>query len=109
MADAFSAGRYPLSPRSVLDTNVRQLPSYGGSAETALADVQRYLENDFRVVVFASDDRRADVLAAMLERNGIPPLRGFPNGTLPPGGTGPPLRWALSPRALKRRRRTLPC
>ena len=41
MADAFSAGRYPLSPRSVLDTNVRQLPSYGGSAETALADVQR--------------------------------------------------------------------
>jgi len=85
MADAFSAGRYPLSPRSVLDTNVRQLPSYGGSAETALADVQRYLENDFRVVVFASDDRRADVLAAMLERNGIPPLRGFPNGALPPG------------------------
>ena len=86
MADAFSAGRYPLSPRSVLDTNVRQLPSYGGSAETALADVQRYLENDFRVVVFASDDRRADVLAAMLERNGIPPLRGFPNGALPPEG-----------------------
>ena len=53
MADAFSAGAIPL-PRSVLDTNVRQLPSYGGSAETALADVQRYLENKFRVVVFAS-------------------------------------------------------
>ena len=96
MADAFSAGRYPLSPRSVLDTNVRQLPSYGGSAETALADVQRYLENDFRVVVFASDDRRADVLAAMLERNGIPPLRGFPNGTLPPEGRATVAVGALS-------------
>ena len=96
MADAFSAGRYPLSPRSVLDTNVRQLPSYGGSAETALADVQRYLENDFRVVVFASDDRRADVLAAMLERNGIPPLRGFPNGALPPEGRATVAVGALS-------------
>ena len=96
MADAFSAGRYPLSPRSVLDTNVRQLPSYGGSAETALADVQRYLENDFRVVVFASDDRRADVLASMLERNGIPPLRGFPNGTLPPEGRATVAVGALS-------------
>ena len=96
MADAFSAGRYPLSPRSVLDTNVRQLPSYGGSAETALADVQRYLENGFRVVVFASDDRRADVLAAMLERNGIPPLRGFPNGALPPEGRATVAVGALS-------------
>ena len=96
MADAFSAVRYPLSPRSVLDTNVRQLPSYGGSAETALADVQRYLENDFRVVVFASDDRRADVLAAMLERNGIPPLRGFPNGALPPEGRATVAVGALS-------------
>ena len=96
MADAFSAGRYPLSPRSALDTNVRQLPSYGGSAETALADVQRYLENGFRVVVLASDGRRADVLAAMLERNGIPPLRGFPNGALPPEGRAAVAVGALS-------------
>ena len=96
MADAFSAGRYPLAPRSVLDTNVRQLPSYGGSAETALADVQRYLENDFRVVVFASDERRADVLSAMLERNGIPPLRGFPNGEIPPEGRATVAVGALS-------------
>ena len=96
MADAFSAGRYPLAPRSVLDTNVRQLPSYGGSAETALADVQRYLENDFRVVVFASDERRADVLFGMLERNGIHPLRGFPNGALPPEGRATVAVGALS-------------
>ena len=96
MADAFSAGRYPLAPRSVLDTNVRQLPSYGGSAETALADVQRYLENDFRVVVFASDERRADVLFGMLERNGISPLRGFPNGALPPEGRATVAVGALS-------------
>ena len=86
MTDAFSAGRYPISPRSVLDTNVRQLPSYGGSAETALADVQRYTENGFRTVVLAADERRADVLAGMLERNGLHPLRSFPNGEVPPPG-----------------------
>ncbi len=81
----------------MLDTNVRQLPSYGGSAETALADVQRYLENDFRVVVFASDERRADVLAAMLEHNGIPPLRGFPERRSAAGGT----RYGRGGRALR--------
>ena len=86
MADAFSAGRYPLSPRSLLDANVRQLPSYGGSAETAIADVQRFMEEDYSTVVLASDERRADVLTGMLERSGARPLRGFPNGELPPHG-----------------------
>ncbi len=86
MADAFTAGRYPLTPRSLLSSDARQLPSYGGSAETAMEDVRRYLELNYRVVVLASDGRRADVLAAMLERGGLAPLRNFPNGELPPAG-----------------------
>ena len=86
MADAFTAGRYPLTPRSVLGAEARQLPSYGGSAETALGDVRHYLELGFRVAVLCGDQRRADVLAGMLERSGVPPLRGFPEGALPPAG-----------------------
>ncbi len=86
MADAFSAGRYPLEPRCVFNAQARQLPSYGGSIETALSDVNRYLEQGYRAVVLSSDQRRGDILASMLEKNAIRPLRDFPNGALPPAG-----------------------
>ena len=86
MADAFSAGRYPLEPRCVLSAQSRQLPSYGGSVETALTDVGRYTQQGWRAVVLASDKRRGDILASMLEKNGIRPLREFPDGELPPPG-----------------------
>jgi len=86
MADAFTAGRYPFSPRSVLAAETRQLPSYGGSLETALGDVSRYLEQGYAVVVLCADARRAEILTASLEKNGARPLSGFPDGALPPPG-----------------------
>ena len=86
MTDAFTAGRYPLSPRSTLSSEARQLPSYGGSLETAREDVRRFLEQDYRVVVLSADQRRAEVLGSMLEKNGLRPLSGFPDGELPPAG-----------------------
>jgi len=86
MADAFTAGRYPLSPKSHLDANARQLPSYGGSAETALSDVRHYLSLGYRVTVLSGDERRGEILASLLEKNGVRPLRGFPGGELPPPG-----------------------
>ena len=86
MADAFSAGRYPLSPRSVLDANARQLPSYGGSLETALGDVRHFLELNYRVLVLAGDKRRAEVLTSMLEKNGLRPILTNPEAALPPPG-----------------------
>ena len=46
MGDAFTAGRYPLEPKSHFSANARQLPSYGGSAETAISDVRHYMDLD---------------------------------------------------------------
>ena len=86
MTDAFTAGRYPVSPRSTLACEARQLPSYGGSLETALEDVRRFLDEEYRVVVLSADERRAAVLGSMLEKNALAPLRGYPNGELPPFG-----------------------
>lgn len=37
-ADAFTAGRYPLEPESIIQIQAKQLPSYGGSAEQAKED-----------------------------------------------------------------------
>ena len=86
MTDAFTAGRYPVSPRSTLACEARQLPSYGGSLETALEDVRRFLDEEYRVVVLSADERRAAVLGSMLEKNALAPLHGYPNGELPPFG-----------------------
>ncbi len=86
MADAFTAGRYTLSPRSLLQADARQLPSYGGSVETALEDVRRFLELDYSVVLLCGDARRLEVMANMLEEAQLRPLRGFPDGGLPPRG-----------------------
>ncbi|MGI5936777.1 MAG: transcription-repair coupling factor [Oscillospiraceae bacterium] len=71
MADAFRVGRYPLEPRRLMGLTAKQLPSYGGSAETAAGDVQHYLGRDFRVVVLARDERRIKVLHEFFEEKGI--------------------------------------
>ena len=86
MTDAFTAGRYAISPRSVLSADIRTLPSYGGSAETAIADVRRYTEQGWRILVLASDERRVRILSEMLEKEGLRPLDGLPKGELPPPG-----------------------
>lgn len=86
MADAFVAGRYTLNPRALLNANVRQLPSYGGSVETALEDVRRFLELDYSVVLLCGDERRVEVMYHLLEDALLRPLQGFPGGSLPPKG-----------------------
>ena len=58
-ADAFTAGRYPLEPESIIQIQAKQLPSYGGSAEQAKEDLAHYREAGCGVLVLAGDSRRA--------------------------------------------------
>ena len=62
MADAFTVGRAPLPPKTLVSIPAKQLPSYAGSAQAAAEDVKLYLRQDYRVVVLAADERRAKVL-----------------------------------------------
>ena len=71
MADAFTVGRNPLSPRTLVSIPAKQLPSYAGNAQTAAEDVRLYLKQDYRVVVLAGDERRAKVLQEFFSNNGI--------------------------------------
>ena len=71
MADAFTAGRYPLAPGSVTGITAKQLPSYAGSAQQAAEDAGHYLESGFGVLLLAGDMRRANILAEMLEKSGL--------------------------------------
>ena len=71
MADAFTVGRYPAEPRTMVSVQAKQLPSYGGSAQTAAEDVKQYLRQDYKVVVLAGDMRRAGVLRGFFQGHGI--------------------------------------
>ena len=76
LGDAFAAGRYALPPKSLLNCDARQLPSYAGSVETAAEDVQHYLSLRYRVVLLSSDKHRMEVLAGMFAQRGVNCLRG---------------------------------
>ena len=74
MADAFTVGRNPVPPRTLVSIPAKQLPSYAGSAQAAAEDVKVYLKQDYRVVVLAGDLRRAKVLQEFFTQNQIPAL-----------------------------------
>ncbi len=71
MADSITMGRYPVEPKTLLGVQARQLPSYGGSAETAVQDVLHWLGGDYRCVVLAADSRRAHALLDILQDKGV--------------------------------------
>jgi transcription-repair coupling factor (superfamily II helicase) len=71
MGDNFTSGRYPVEPKSVINALSKQLPSYGGSAETAIDDVRHYINEKYSVVVLAADDRRAELLSQTFIGKGV--------------------------------------
>ena len=71
MADAFTVGRTPLPPRTLVSIPAKKLPSYAGSVQTAAEDVKLYLRQGYRVVVLAGDERRAQVLQTFFKDNGL--------------------------------------
>ena len=71
MADAFTVGRYPLEPRTTMSISAKQLPSYAGSGQQAAEDVRHWLQEDYRCVILAGDERRARALAEILTEKGV--------------------------------------
>ena len=86
MADAFTAGRYPLPTASVTGIAAKQLPSYAGSARQAAEDARQYLENGSGVLLLAGDMRRANILAEMLRKEGVRAAASENPGRLPGPG-----------------------
>ena len=87
MADNFTAGRYPVEPRTIISTTVKQLPSYGGSGETAIDDVRHYISQKFSVVVLAADKRRAELLCDYFVGRGVKTSLDTQLERLPPEGS----------------------
>ena len=86
MADAFTVGHAPLSPKTLVSIPAKQLPSYGGSAQAAAEDVKLYLKQDYKVVVLAGDERRAKVLQEFFREHALPALIRQPLEKMPKNG-----------------------
>ncbi|MDR0861996.1 MAG: transcription-repair coupling factor [Oscillospiraceae bacterium] len=107
-ADSFLSSSYPTAPRALTSLLVKQLPSYGGSLDTAAGDISHYCRAGYRTVVICADERRADNLRDFLTNREIPvavdltlasmPDEGFATvtvGSLSAGMEYPSLRLAV--------------
>ena len=86
--DNFLSAAYPeaLPPKQILSITCKQLPSYGGSMETAVSDLQYYSKNQFRSLVLCGNRRRAEILQGLLQEQGLHPAMAFPATAMPQPG-----------------------
>ena len=87
MSDNFMSGRYIVEPKSIISATVKQLPSYGGSAETAIEDVKHYTSQKYSVVVLSADKRRAELLCDYFVGKGVKTSLDTELKKLPPEGS----------------------
>ena len=86
--DAFGGSSYPEEnrPRQLLPITAKQLPSYGGSLDTAASDLAHYQKQEYRCLVLCGTRRRAELLQEMLGSKNISAFLCIPLTTLPGEG-----------------------
>ena len=86
--DAFGGSSYPeeCRPKHLLPMTAKQLPSYGGSLETAVSDLTHYQKMEFSSLVLCGTRRRAELLQEMLSSKGLSSFLCIPLDTMPHPG-----------------------
>ena len=86
MADAFTTSQYPLTPRLLTNVLTKQLPSYGGSLETAAGEISHYSSGGYATVITVSSKASGDALSQYLGERGINAALDYELRTLPQAG-----------------------
>lgn len=86
--DTFGGSSYPEEclPKQLLPFTAKQLPSYGGSLDTAAADLAHYQKMDFSCLVLCGSRRRAELLQELLNEKGLSCFLCIPLTTMPQPG-----------------------
>ncbi len=86
--DAFGGSSYPENcpPKQLLPLSAKQLPGYGGSFDTAAADLAHYQKMDFSSLVLCGSRRRAELLQEMLREKNLSAFLCIPLTTMPQPG-----------------------
>ena len=86
MLESLPTSRYPLPPRTLLSISAKQLSAYGGSVETAAADIAHYRESGCRTLLLCGSAARARSLQRMLFDRDIPTALDLSCGEMPGPG-----------------------
>lgn len=86
MADSFLGSDYPMTPKQLLNMQTKQLPSYGGSFDTAAGDIGHYLRSGFGVAVLCLSEEKARRLEENLRGLGFPVYLDFELENTPQSG-----------------------
>ena len=86
--DSFGGTSYPQEnpPKNLLPITAKQLPSYGGSLDTAAADLAHYQKMDFSCLVLCGSRRRAELLQELLNSKGLSCFLCIPLTSVPKPG-----------------------
>ncbi len=84
--NALPTSRDLLAPRTLLSMNMKQLPSYGGSLETAAADMEHYTAAGSGVLVLCGNETRAKNFLRLLDERGVHARSDLKNTALPAPG-----------------------
>ncbi len=86
--DAFAGASYPEEnrPKHLFPLTAKQLPSYGGSLDTAATDLTHYQKMDFRCLVLCGTRRRAELLQELLREKNLSAFISIPLVSLPQEG-----------------------
>ena len=84
--DSFTTSAYPTPPRVLLSLMAKQLPSFGGSLETAVQDLSHYQSAGFSALVLVSGERRALDLQTLLREQKVKAAVDFQLKELPRAG-----------------------
>ena len=86
--DAFGGSSYPEEnrPKHLLPITAKQLPGYGGSMDTAVADLAHYQKLEFSCLVLCGSRRRAELLQEMLGTKNLSAFLCIPLDTMPKAG-----------------------
>ena len=87
-ADTFGGSSYPEEnpPKLLYPMTGKQLPSYGGSMDTAAADLSHYQKMEFSSLVLCGSRRRAELMQEMLQARNISAILSIPLTSMPKPG-----------------------
>ncbi len=86
MMEALPTSRYVVPPKALLSVNAKQLSSYGGSLDTAAADLEHYRSAGYAVLLLCGNPTRGKNLQRILEERGIPAALDFQGQEMPGPG-----------------------
>ena len=86
--DSFGGSSYPeeCRPKHLLPMTAKQLPSYGSSLDTAVADLAHYQRMEFATLVLCGSRRRAEMLQEMIGAKGLGAMIAIPLSVCPQPG-----------------------